>query len=169
MNKRWKRVKEDISTIEKVFSVGAAGFTFVNFFLEFLREYGISVSALIFAGLYIYSLYKRFSLNKKIENYFKNFFYLRKIKELEDGTIIAEGDLAGFLTEGAFLQALIIEEDKKGHRIEIPVGYAVITFIQTDHYIVHIKLLQKNKEISSPSLYFKPILQTQQVGGNYGS
>jgi len=150
--------------------VASSGAFLIEFVLDLLKEHGATVSAILFAGLYLYSLYQRFSLGKKIEAYFRDFFYLKKIKTLDDGTIVAEGDIANFLTEGSFLQALQIEENDRGERVEIPVGVAYIVFIQSDRYIVHVKWIEKHKDIDiSKTIYFKPILQTQAIVEGYGS
>ena len=170
MRKRWQRLKPGLSTIERVMGVAGTGAFLVDFVLNLLREHGMVVSAVLFAALYVYSLYQRFSLGRKIEAYFRDFFYLKKVKTLDDGTIIAEGDIANFLTENTFLQALVVEEDDKGERVEVPVGVAYIAFIQSDRYIVHVKWAQKHMDIdTSKTIYFKPILQTQAVVEGHGS
>ena len=169
MRKRWQRLKPGLSTIDKVMGAASSGVFLIEFTLDLLKEYGITVSAILFAGLYLYSVYQRFSLGRKLEAYFRDFFYLKKIKTLNDGTIIAEGDIAHFLSENTFLQALIVEEDDKGERVEVPVGIAYISFIQSDRYIVHVKWIQKQRDIDlSRTIYFRPILQTQTVVEGYG-
>lgn len=152
---------EDISLLEKMFGVVSGVVAVGDFLMNFFHKYGNYILTFIFIGLYIYSLYRRITLSNKINHYFEEFFYLKTIKRLSDGTIVAEGDIANFLTEGSLLDMVRIERDKDGKKIELPLGKARVKFIQSDRYIVHIEPLSDLSDFKDREIYFKPIFSGQ--------